>query len=152
MMIVMKRCITIIVITFTLLLILFLLFFFRKDSEVSDRKKVNFKYESSNNLDEIYIGNFNEHDVYYVGINNLYIDDTKLDDYIKSSNVDELKKLFNRYIYLRDGGTQAFYCDDDAICDESIKIIYCNTVDNNTNIYIGELKDEFSVKICSNKY
>lgn len=145
----MKRCITTLIICFALLSIIFLFFFCSKGQLENTHHKSIIKYDSYNNLDEMFIGNYENHKVYYVGISNLYIDDTKLEEYLKSISIYDLKKLFNRYIYLEDGGTQAFYCDNEEICNPNLKIIYCNTMDNNTNIYIGELKDEFSVKICS---
>lgn len=146
----MKRCITVLIICFAILSITFFLFLDKKDrNNENQTTKVIFHYDSYDNLEQKYIGDYDNRKVYYVGIDNMLINDTKLEEYINRVSIYDLKKLFNRYIYLRDGGTQAFYCDDENVCDKSIKLIYCNTGDNNTNIYIGELKDEFSVKICS---
>lgn len=64
-------------------------------------------------------------------------------------SINDLKDKFNKNEVYRDGGSTLYYCDDATVCDTRIKVLYCNTIDKNKDIYLINEKYKNIDKLCN---
>ena len=78
------------------------------------------------------------------------IDGTDMLEYLRSNDIAELKKNFNKVETYKDGGSQLYTCDDDKKCDTDIKALFCNTTTGDKDVYLAHKDIDLNAEYCDN--
>ena len=129
------------------IILLFIVCLFNSD-DIKDEPIKYYEFKETS-MDVKYIYKIKKQKIYYVGINYLSIDNEEFINYLEKHSINDLKEKFNQKVSYRDGGSTLYFCDDDTVCDTRIKVLYCNTLDKNKDIYLINSKYENINKLCN---
>lgn len=147
-----KKLIMILAITLIAILIFVGGFYFvnTKDGHKMNVVKKDITVESENIDSYKHIKKMEEGRLFYLGLDSIFIDGQDLLEYLNDHDIDELKQFFNKVDNYKDGGSALYTCDDEKKCDNDIKVLFCNTLAGDKDVYISEKNHDLTADYCNN--
>jgi len=119
-------------------------------SKVNNVTKKEFDIESESLESFKFMKRMDESNLFYLGLDAVSIDGTDMLEYLRSNDIAELKKNFNKVETYKDGGSQLYTCDDDKKCDTDIKALFCNTTTGDKDVYLAHKDIDLNAEYCDN--
>lgn len=139
------------IIIIILLIGAFFLFKGKEDTgTVNDVKKRGFEIESENLDSYKYMKKMGDYNLFYLGLDTVTTDGIDLLTFIDENDIKDLKKNFNKVETYKDGGSEVYTCDDENKCDLDIKILFCNTLAGDKDVYVAHKDVNLTADYCDN--
>lgn len=120
-----------------------------KNGYVPEVTKKEITVESENPDSYKYIKNIDGAHLFYLGLDKIEIDGQDLLEFINTNDIKSLEKYFNKVETYKDGGSKLYTCDDTKKCDDDIKVLFCNTLSGDRDIYISTRDYNLTADYCN---